>query len=259
MVVIISAALLLVVVISVWKARQNTPPGVNGITPQKPHQIEGDQVPDGWYTHKTYGIDHEITVLSRTKALPNGSATEQIAISDMDTSLSPEDFIPRQGFVGGSLDSSNAEWSWGIYHGHKTFSMTIVANDVAQWFVYLFGGDTVYEFILSPNDQNNPNLAQDRTDFWKVITYYAQDPSFGRLTREETLQNCKTITLPEDKAYSVQAEPETGYVVVNFTQGGKRKYAFFNYNDDLSQCASDIEQLLSNTKNKMDRVQFSAE
>lgn len=148
--------------------------------------ISAAKVPDGWYEHQASGMDNAITVLSRTKDLPNTSTAEQIQISSMETSLSPEDFIPKQGLVGGSLNSPDAQWSWGIYQGHKTFSMTITANGTAQWFVYVFGGHTVYEFTLSPNGQSNPNLAQDRTDFWEVITYYTQQPSFEKLSRIET-------------------------------------------------------------------------
>jgi len=253
-------AALISVTISILKPRQpreNTSSNGDITAQQAPKRIEGVKVPDGWYTHQTYGIDHAITVLSRTKDLPHSLTIEQIGISVMETSLVPEDFIPRQGAVGGNLTSPDAQWSWGIYQGHKTFSMTFIAGSVPQWFVYLFGGSKVYQFNLSPNDQTNPNLARNRTDFWKVITYYAQDPLFERLSREETQRNCRTIALPEGQAYSVQAEPETGYVVVDFTEDDKRKYAFLNYNDELSQCTPDIGRLLSRTKNKMEKVQTS--
>ena len=193
-------------------------------------------------------MDHAITVLSRTKDTTTGTTTEQISISSVDTSLTPEDFIPKQGLVGGSLNSPDAQWSWGIYQGHNTFSMTITANGTSQWFVYVFGGQTVYEFTLSPNDQSNPNLAQDRTDFWKVITYYTQQSSFEKLSRTETQENCKAVTLPDDQAHNVQVDPETGYVVANFTQDGKIKYVFLNYNDDLSQCTPSVSKLLEDVK-----------
>jgi hypothetical protein len=221
-------------------------------TPQLP--ISAAKVPDGWYSHDTYGMDRAITVLSRTEDLPTGTTTGQITVSSTDTSLSPEDFILKQGLVGGSLDSPNAQWSWGIYQGHKTFSMTVAANGSAQWFVYVFGGHTVYEFALSPNDQSNPNLAQDRTDFWKVITYYAQKPSLEKLSRIETQQNCKTITLPEDQEHNIQVDPENGYVVANFIQDGKNKYVFFNYNDDLSQCAAGVSKLLEGVKGSASKL-----
>lgn len=261
-IVIVALAALISITISILKPRQpreNTSSNGDITAQQAPKRIEGVKVPDGWYTHQTYGIDHAITALSRTKDFPGTPAIEQIGISIMTTSLTPEDFISRQGGGNTPPDSPDVQWSWGIYQGHKTFSMTVTVGGAAQWFVYLFGGHTVYEFTLSPNDQSNPNLAQDRMDFWKVITYYAQDPSFKQFSREETERNCRTIALPEGQAYSVQAESKTGYVVVNFTQDGKRKYAFLNYNDEPSQCAPDIGRLLSSTKNKMDKIQPSVE
>ena len=94
--------------------------------------ISAAKVPDGWYSHETNGMEHAITVLSRTK---DATTTEQISISSVDALLSPDDFMLKQGLVGGSPNSPNAQWSWGIYQGYKTFSMTITANDTAQWFV----------------------------------------------------------------------------------------------------------------------------
>jgi hypothetical protein len=219
--------------------------------------IEGVKVPNGWYTHQTYGIDHEMTVLSRTQELPKTLNAEQISISDMATSLSPEDFIPRQGLVGGSLDSPNADWNWGIYKGHKTFSMTVGANETSRWFVYVFGGQRVQEFTLTPNTKTNPNLEKDREDFWNVITYYAQDASLEKLSRIETQNNCETVILPSDQEPVIQADPETGYVVVSFIKDAKRTYAFFNFNDDISRCTSGVSTLLSNTHAHMRKVQSS--
>ncbi len=234
---------------SVWILRVPTSiPKTSSDISTQPSPISAVKVPNGWYSHNTNGIDHIITLLNRTTDAHASTTTEQISISSVDTSLKPEDFISKQGLVGGSLNSPDAQWSWGIYQGHKTFSMTITANGTAQWFVYVFGGQTVYEFTLSPNNQSNPNLAQDRTDFWKVITYYAQKPSLGKLSRTETQQNCKTTTLPEDHEHNMQANPETGYVVANFTQDGKTQYVFLNYNDDLSQCTPSISKLLENVK-----------
>jgi hypothetical protein len=259
----VTIVLIAFVVISVSKWKSQEPQGnisssvatttstttIRVQTTQSP--IEGVNVPDGWYTHKTYGIDHEITVLSRTKDAPKTLATEQIGISITTSSLTPEDFIPRQGLVGGLLDSPDAQWSWGIFQGHKTFSMTVTANGIAQWFVYVFGGNTVEEFTLSPNDKTNPNLEKDRIDFWKVITYYAQDSSFEKLSREETRNNCKTVTLPSDQEPTIQAEPDTGYVVTSFVKDGKKTYSFFNFNDDLSSCTPSVKTLLKNTKAQM--------
>lgn len=216
--------------------------------------IEGVKVPDGWYAHQTYGMENEITVLSRTKELPNNPAVEQISVSNMNTSLSPEDFISRQNMGAGTPDASNVDWSWGIYKGHKTFSV-VSSGDAPQWFVYVFGGHTVYEFTLSPNDQTNPNLEQDRADFWKVITYYMQDPSFELLSRDETLNNCKVVTLPNYQEPTIQVEPETGYVVINFTEDGKKTYVFFNVNDDLPNCTPSVKTLLSNIKDQMPKAQ----
>jgi hypothetical protein len=210
---------------------------------QNPLGIEGVKVPEGWYSHQTYGVDHESTLLSRTKEFPNNLAVEQIGISELTTSLSPENYITSQG---GSLDGSNVDWIWGIYKGHKTLSVVGV-GEVAQWFVYVFGDETIYVLSLSPNDNTNPNLEKDRDDFWKVITYYAQQPSFEKLSRAETQQNCKTVDLPEDER-DMQVESETGYVVFNLMQDNKRKYVFFNYNDDLSQCTSSVKTFLENVK-----------
>lgn len=222
------------------------------VAQQTPQRINGAKVPDGWYTHQTYGMENERTVLSRTKDLPNTPSVEQIGISDMTTSLTPEDFASHQG-AGIPVDSPDVQSSWGIYQGHKTLSVTSTAGGVAQWLVYVFGGQTVYEFALSPNDQTNSNLAQDRTDFWKVITYYTQDSSFEKLSREETQQNCKTFTVPSGQEPTIQAEPETGYVVVAFTKDGKKNYTFLNFNDNLSLCAPNAQQLLLNTKDEMSK------
>ena len=256
-VIVIALVAIFVVTISVWKSQESTTSNTINVQ-QPPPRIEGVQIPDGWHTHETRGLEGTSTVLTRTKNL-SASTAEQIGISILETSIAPEYFIPRQGIVGGNLDLPDAQWSWGIYQGHKTFSMTLISGGAQRWFVYLFGGNKVYQFNLSPNDQTNPNLAQDRVDFWKIITYYAEDPSFKLLSHEETQQNCRTIILPEDQAYSIQAEPETGYVVVNFTEDGKRKYAFLNYNDDLSRCTPGTAQLLSSTKNKMNKIQSSVE
>lgn len=252
---VIMLATLFVVTTFVWKSQEDTTS--NTINVQSPPRIEGVQIPNGWYTHETRGLEGTSTVLTRAKNLPDGAA-EQVGISIMETQLTPEDFIPRQGVVGGNLDSRDARWSWGIYQGHKTFSMTLAPGGVQQWFVYIFGGDKIYQFVFSPNDQTNSNLAQDRTDFWKVITYYAQNPSFERLSREETQQNCKMISLPEGQEYNIQAEPETGYVVVSFTKDNKKKYAFLNFNDDLSQCTPGIKQLLSSTKTQMNKIKIQS-
>lgn len=256
---IISVALLIVLMILVAvmilkKEPQEIPSPYTNVTSDSvtntsaQPQIEGDKVPEGWYTHETYGMASGITVLSRTKELPNDPTAERINISTVWTSLSPEDFIPRQGLVGGSLNSSNADWSWGVYKGHETFTMTVNADDAAYWFVYVFGGGTVYEFTLSPNNETNPNLEKDREDFWKVITYYVQQPSFEKLLRTETQQNCKTAILSGEQERNIQVEPETGYVVVNYIEGNKRKYVFFNYNDDLSQCEQNLKTFLENAK-----------
>lgn len=210
--------------------------------------IEGVKVPDGWYSHETYGIDHAITVLSRTNELPKNLSTEQISISKMTTSLSPEQFAPHEGVV--ADDPTGQSWSWGIYKGHKTFSLTST-GDVAQWSVYVFGGDTVYEFSLSPNDTSNSNLEKDRENFWKVITYYVQDSAFEKLPREETQSNCKIVTLTSNQEPVIQAEPDTGYVALNFIKDGKKTYTFLNFNDDLSQCTPNIEAVLTKTKVQM--------
>lgn len=243
---------------SIWKLRENT--HSNSGTPnvlQSPQIIKGVQVPDGWYARKTQGFEGASTVLTRTED-PLTATAEQIEISLMETLLTPEDFIPRQGIVGGSLDSQSSQWGWGVYQGHKTFSMTLAYGGVQQWFAYLFGGDKVYQFRFSPNDQTNPNLVQDRISFWEVITYYARDTSFEKLSREETQQNCKTEILPESQENIVQAEPETGYVAISTTKENKKEYIFLNFNDDLSQCMPGIKQLLSNIKTSMGKRGFSS-
>lgn len=229
----------------------STSSNTNTVVQKSAAKIEGIKVPSGWYTHQTYGMDNRMTVLSRTRELPNNPNIKQIDISDMTTPLTPEDFISHQGVVSGSLNSPDAEWSWGIYEGHKTFSITLSSNGVSQWFVYVFGGHTVYEFTLSPNDQTNPNLENDRADFWKVITYYVQNPSFEKLSRTETQQNCAMFTMPTDQEPTIQADPETGYAVVNFTKDGKKTYVFLNFNDDISQCTPSVAQILTTIKTQM--------
>ncbi|MBA3789026.1 hypothetical protein H0X32_01365 [Patescibacteria group bacterium] len=251
---IVGAIIIIVLIVcgfAVWKlhAPAPVPETSTDTSTTPPTPISAAKVPDGWHSHETYGMENAITVLSKTTELPNNPNIEQIAISKMTTSLAPEDFITRQ--AGGDAPPDNTpeyHSSWGIYKGHKTLSVTSTAGGVAQWFVYVFGGTTVYEFTLAPNDAKNPNLAQDRTDFWRVITYYVQESSFGKLARTETQQNCKTTTLPENQERNVQTDPEDGYVVASYLEDDKTKYVFLNYNDDLSQCTPSVKEFLQHTK-----------
>lgn len=226
---------------------------------QVPPHVDGVQVPNGWHSHETRGMEGITTVLTRSEDASISPNDEQISISSIETSLTPEDFVPRQGVLGGSIGAPGTQSGWGIYQGHKTFSITFSSEGVQKWAVYVFGGDKVYSFILSPNGDTNPNLNKDREDFWKVITYYAQLPSFEKLSRVETQENCKNVILPADQENDVQAEPENGYVVVNFMQESKNTYAFFNYNDDLSVCTESVRKVLLNTKTHMNGMQHSSE
>lgn len=203
-----------------------------------------DFVPAGWYAHIRDTSTITNVILTKEKELPNVGATElaaygeQIDISISTTSLSAEAYIEKQGLTAPIATQQR----WNTFEGHKMFSVSLPMGST----IILFGGNKVQTFIS--------NYPEDSADFWKVIGYYAQDPSFGKISRDETLNNCKNVILPQGQEYDIVSDSETGYVTVGYWlgtvpgMGGKETYAFFNYNDDLTQCTSSVRKLLSTVK-----------
>lgn len=217
--------------------------------------VSAAQVPDGWYSHDLIStvVAPELlkyVVLTKRKDLPQRNAgdapydTPQITVTETKIDVSPEQEVQQEGLgTSDGIDAGLPAGHWGTYKGHKMFTITLELGGDA---VMLFGGDKKYSFTFVGE-------SIDRNDLWKVITYYAEDPAFSMLSREETQTSCKTHNLPPGQEYDIQADPETGYVTLGYwlgTPGGKTQesYLFLNYNDDLSQCSPSIKDLLERTK-----------
>ncbi|MHB8913876.1 MAG: hypothetical protein ACYC4I_02600 [Minisyncoccota bacterium] len=215
------------------------------------------KVPDGWYSHEIGGFDGSQTILTRTQELPKADPSnyaygEHIAIVERDISLTPPDQYVEQNV---SISGPTVQYAtWGTLYGRKTLSIGFTdSNDGSrQQYTYIFGGGRFVLINLYPDKQEN------QAAFQQVVNYYAQ--SLPVISRAETLAACKTTNLPPKQEYDIQTDPETGYVTVGYWlgtgpgMGGKETCAFFNYNDDLSQCDATVARLLTTAKaaaNKM--------
>jgi hypothetical protein len=146
--------------------------------------------------------------------------------------------------------------TWGTLYGRKMLSIGFTdPNDGSrQQYIYLFGGGRFVLINLYPDKQEN------RAAFQQVVNYYAQDASLPVISRIETLAACKTVNLPPGQEYDIQADTETGYVTIGYWPGSgpsmstQEIYAFFNYNDDLSQCTPSVKDLLERTKINGDKM-----
>ncbi len=223
--------------------------------------VSAAAVPDGWYSHNLIPKDAapellKYAVLTKHKDLPQRNPsdapydTPQITVSKWNISVSPEQKVQQEGLgTSDSIDAGMDAGRWSTYKGHKLFTILLQEGGDA---VLLFGGNTMYEFTFVGE-------SVDRVDLWKVITYYADDAAFPMISREETRASCKTHNLPSGQEYDIQIDPETGYLALGYfltTSKGNplETYLFLNYNDDLSQCSSDVAGILTSAKegaNKM--------
>lgn len=214
-------------------------------------------VPEGWYAHQAGGYDGPQTILTRTQELPKADSTnyaygEHMAIVERDISLTPPDqYVERNVSVSGPTVQYAI---WGTLYGRKKLSIGFTdPNDGSkQQYTYLFGGGRFVLINLYPDKQEN------RAAFQQVVNYYAQ--TLPMISRDETLAACKTINLPPGQEYDIHADTETGYATIGYWPGSgpsmstQETYAFFNYNDDLSQCTPSVKDLLERTKGHGDAM-----
>lgn len=223
--------------------------------------VSAAQVPDGWYSHdltSTIAAPEllKYIVLTKHKDLPQRNPsdapydTPQITVSEWKISISPEQKVQQEGLgTSDSIDAGMDAGRWSTYKGHKMFTIMLQEGGDA---VLLFGGNTMYEFTFVGE-------SIDRIDLWKIINYYAEDSAFPMISREETQANCKTHNLPPGQEYDIQGDPETGYVTLGYTLttpkgNAQETYLFLNYNDDLSQCSSDVAKILTNAKQSANKL-----
>jgi len=225
-------------------------------TPSVSTVTSAAKVPEGWYSHEIGGFDGSQTILTRAEVLPKADPSnyaygEHIAIVERGIGLTPEQYVEQHVTTGGPTVQYA---TWGTLYGRKMLSIGFTdPNDGSkQQYMYLFGGGRFILVNLYPDKQAN------RAAFQQVVNYYAQ--TLPMISRDETLAACKTTNLPLGQEYDILGDPETGYVTVGYWLGtgpgtsDREKYAFFNYNDDLSQCNTTVARLLTTAKaaaNKM--------
>lgn len=217
--------------------------------------LSSAEIPNGWYSHNLLPKDRDpgllrYVVLTKHEDLPlrNPSDapydTPQITVSKWKLAVSPEKKVQDEGLdTSDSIDAGIDAGHWGTFKGHKIFTFKLQEGGDA---VLLFGSNTMYEFTFVGE-------SIDRIDLWKVITYYADDATFPMISREETLASCKTHNVPPGQEYDISVDSETGYVTLGYmltTPKGNahETYLFLNYNDDLSQCSSDVATILKTAK-----------
>jgi hypothetical protein len=143
-------------------------------------QEEAAAIPAGWYTHKQNASTAsptllDYTILTKDKELPPPNDTDgpfsnhEIDINIMTTTSSPEEYVVQEGLAGPSTAMLGIQGSWGTFFSYKTFTLGADMEGPIN-IVMLFNGDKVETF-----DYRN---SEDAVDFWKVITYYAQHPSY---------------------------------------------------------------------------------
>ena len=215
------------------------------------------KVPEGWYSHQVGGYDESQAVLTRTKELPKANPNnyaygEHIAIVERDLGLTPPDEYVKQNV---SVSGPTVQYAtWGTLFGRKMLSVGFTdPNDGSkQQNIYLFGGGRFVLINLYPDKQDN------RAAFQQVVNYYAQ--TLPVISREETLTACKTVNLPPGQEYDIQADSETGYVTIGYWlgtgpgTGDTEIYAFFNDNDDLSQCTASVKKVLEIAKTSGNKI-----
>mgnify|MGYP001559533654 CR=1 FL=1 len=143
--------------------------------------------PHGWYVHvwsvdgwdrfdyKILPVLETSVMLTRLKTFPvgycenteGGCYGEQIHFIASTTALTPEEYI-SQILHGGTYPSTQ---KWGTLNGHKIFSMiyTTDADTTPAEQRFIFTGNKVYKFLLSPSIEKNFN------DFQQVVGYYTKN------------------------------------------------------------------------------------
>lgn len=243
LVAIVCFAVMACIVVASWSHFYST--SVFTSTPSIP--VSSAQVPDGWYSHEVGGFDGMNIVLTKIKDLPavnptNYSYEENIEVSIRDIGITPESYVAQTK----NVDESAVQFAtWSTSFGRKVFSLGYTLADGKQQRTYLFGGNHVVMITLYPDKQEN------RAAFQQVVNYYAQ--SLPVISRAETLNNCKTVIFTPGEERDTLGDPETGYVTVGYTKNGVQTHAYFNYNDDLSQCTPSVHDLLSGMKIDVDK------
>lgn len=212
--------------------------------------VVSDQFPPGgWYAHQVSGFDGWDILLTRTEELPRSDLDnyrygDNISITDRHIAITPEEYVERTK----NVDDSKVQYArWSSLYGHKVFYMGFTNENGSQMRQYLFGGNRAYTFAMYPDKQEN------RQAFQEVINHYAKDSALEKISRDETLRNCKTITFAPREERDIEIDSETKYVTVGYMNAGVWTYAFFNYNDDLSQCTPDVRNLLSRINADVDK------
>jgi hypothetical protein len=143
-------------------------------------QEEAAAIPVGWYAHKqnvanTSPALLDYAILTKDKELPPPNNTDgsfsdhEIDINIMTTTSSPEEYVVQEGLAGTSTEMLGIQGSWGTFFSYKTFTLGADMEGPIN-IVMLFNSNKVETF-----DYRN---SEDAVDFWKVITYYAQHPSY---------------------------------------------------------------------------------
>ena len=140
---------------------------------------EASPAPTGWYAHKQNIADSgptvlDYTILTKEKNLPqrnagDGSWTDDdIYINIMTTTSTPEKYVAQEGLLGPDAEMVGVEGTWGTFFSYKTFTVGTMLEGPG---VFMFFNDNKVESF-------SYNNSVDTVDFWKVVTYYAQHPSY---------------------------------------------------------------------------------
>lgn len=141
---------------------------------------EASPVPPGWYAHKqsVSNTDPSVlsyTILTKEKDLPvrnagDGSLTDDdVYINVTVITSTPEAYVIQEDLSGPDAAMLGIQGTWGQFFSYKTFSVGTLLEGPGN-LVLLFNDKKVESF--------NYNNSADAIDFWKVITYYAQHPSY---------------------------------------------------------------------------------
>lgn len=155
--------------IAVWHFR---PAPISPLTPQL---VKDAKIPDGWYEHVVQEGGHttRVVLTKHAELLPHFELDDLyddpeiiIAISTLDTGISPEEYIQQYGTRLGTWGTLDA-------YGYKIFTFNMATGrdrKAAGHVVDMFKDNTLYVFMLV----SSSNSALDTADFWQVINYYAQ-------------------------------------------------------------------------------------
>ncbi len=112
--------------------------------------------PEGWYAHR---VNDANLMFTRDKVLPVREATEgyaygeQIDVGISTTTLDESDWLRSQGLTDPQLVAAfHPSSSWGTLGGYPVFTMEFAGEADEQKSEFLFVGDTVYSFMLYPDD-----------------------------------------------------------------------------------------------------------